>query len=82
MCFIKKIPSILLLESCLNIKCMCCGPLKVSFFLILHINPSMRLLKAILPSFFHEIDSMYTTLMYGLSPFLFALEKLEISTRV
>ena len=36
----------------------------------------MRLLKAILPSFFHEIDSMYTTLMYGLSPFLFALEKL------
>ncbi len=42
-----------------------------SVFFKLHIN---RLLKAILPSFFHEIDSMYTTLMYGLSPFLFALD--------
>ncbi len=49
---------------------MCCGILKVSF--LLHINPSIRPLKAILPSFFHELESMCTTLMYGPSPFIFA----------
>ncbi len=38
------------------------------------------LLKAILPSFFHELQSMFTTLMYGPSPFLFTLGKLQFFT--
>ncbi len=82
MCFIRKYKSmtVLSLETYFYMKYMCCGILKVSFLLILHINPFIRLLKAILPSFFHEQESMFTTLMYGPSPILFASGILQFFT--